>query len=129
VVTSANNAERRPDHLEELVSTVALAGTVSTTIAVPPGCYIERVLTRTVVAVTGGYHVGVAGAEKRYGQNIGGNPGDTNLTYARTPPPTQTGNDSVTIMLTSANPGGTFSDGSGRIRVTIFFVRFTAALS
>ena len=124
VVTSAALAERKPDHYEQLVTTTIGAAFVATTIAAPPGCYIERVLVR-VVSATAAFHVGVLGAEKRWGDTVSGNVSTTNLTFAKTPAPVATGDDTVTVRLTCAS--GTFNGGT--VRVTIFFVRFTAAAS
>lgn len=127
VVTSAHNAERRPDHYEEEITTLNGAGYVDTTIAAPAGSYIERVLVRCTAATAGGVHVGTLGAEQQWGTTIGGNVGDTNLLDATAPGPIPTGATAATVRLTSA--AGTFATGTGKYRVTIFFVRFTAATS
>lgn len=125
VVTSAHNAERKPDHYEEEVTTVSGQAYVDTTIAAPAGSYVERVLVRCTAATSGGVHVGTEGNEERYGASVGGNVGDTNLNDALTPAPSPVGATAMTVRLTSA--GGTFATSTGKYRVTIFFVRFTAA--
>lgn len=123
VVLAENGAERRPDHIEAELTTTAAAAKVSMPVAVPAGSIIERVVTRNLTQVVGGYDVGHAGDRSAYCSGVTGDNDGTNSTAPFTPNVPVNGTD-VTVDLWSNNPGG-FATSNARIAVTVFFLRTT----
>lgn len=127
-LTTTNGATRQVTSLEELVSTVTSATSVSTSATVPAGSIIESCLAYTKVAVStsggGGYQVGIAGAANIWAIAVAGTLGSTNLLDQQWTAPNRVYADTA-IVLTPVS--GTFSNNTGRVRVSCFYVTFGAA--
>ena len=107
--------------------TLAAAGTSDTTIQIPANALVIGVTARVTTTITGctTFDIGVAGATTRYGTGILLTANTTNTSPGTTNPTIY--GAAVSIRFTAVGGGASFS--AGVIRVTIHYIRATAATS
>lgn len=101
--------------IDEEVATASGQATVATSGQLPVGAEITECLATTTVAVSGGYFVGLAGAERMWGA-AGGSVGNTNRLDPHMVGPTRAV-AAESVVLTSRHGSGLFQDSTGRARV------------
>lgn len=119
-----NGQEVRFDSLTEL-TTIAAAATTDTVIQIPAHCLVYAVSVRvtTVIPTAADFDVGVVGATDRYGNDILVAAGTT---FVGTTDAMRYYAAATSIRIT---PDASPVNNSGRVRVTIHFIRLTAPTS
>lgn len=107
--------------------TLAAAATSDTTIQIPAGSLVVGVDIRVTTLITGclTLDVGVAGATTRYGTGIALGPTTTNASAGTTNPTVYA--SAISIRFTAVGGGASFT--AGVVRVTIHYIKTTAATS
>jgi hypothetical protein len=120
----ANGQEVRFDSLTEL-TTIAAAATTDTVIQIPAHCLVYAVSVRVTVVIptAADFDVGVAGATDRYGNDILVAAGTT---FVGTTDAMRYYASATSIRIT---PDASPVNNTGRVRVTIHFIRLTAPTS
>lgn len=117
-LSASGATSERTACLDEEVATASGQASVSTSAQLPARAIVTRCLSRTNVAVSGGYWLGLAGAEDLWGATAG-TLGATNLADGTMPGPF-TALAAESVVATSTHSSGQFQDNSGRIRVVCF---------
>ena len=104
--------------LDEELAVTSGQSTATTTDTITAGSIVVKCVTRTNVAVSGGYVVGVANVPDAWGA-AAGSLGDTNNLDVTMPGPTAV-STATAVVATSTHSSGQFQSSTGRIRVVCF---------
>lgn len=104
--------------LDEELAVTSGQSTATTTDTITAGSIVVKCVSRTNVAVSGGYFVGVANVPDAWGA-AAGSLGDTNNLDVTMPGPTAV-STATAVVATSTHSSGQFQSSTGRIRVVCF---------